>query len=160
MRGAGVSRSALLALAFLLCLTELEVASGADQIIINVDGQWSPWSTIATPCQRANKDGIKVLVTCGGGEQVRNMSTIRYMTLTTSCFIILSTGEDPLMHQPPPPGPQAQGLRGRAGGGHQVQHTPVRHAVVKLVGLFGSMREGESEEVGQKLFGKTLDIHL
>ncbi len=31
--------------------------------------------------------------------------------------------------------------------------------MVKLVGLFGSMREGESEEVGQKLFGETLDIH-
>ena len=52
--------------ASLLLLLAPGGVSGTGQVVINVDGGWSPWSTIATPCMR---NGIEV--TCGGGSQVK-----------------------------------------------------------------------------------------
>lgn len=41
---------------------------------ITIDGGWSPWSTVATPCLRKNLKGILVPVTCGGGQRERKRS--------------------------------------------------------------------------------------
>ena len=41
--------------------------------MITINGGWSPWSTVATPCQRM-VNGMKIDVTCGGGEMVRRRS--------------------------------------------------------------------------------------
>lgn len=38
-----------------------------------VDGGWSPWSTVATPCVK-ELDGYLVPVTCGGGKMIRKRS--------------------------------------------------------------------------------------
>ena len=46
----------------------------SEERVITIDGGWSPWSTIATPCLRENKDGIPVPVTCGGGKMTRKRS--------------------------------------------------------------------------------------
>ena len=41
---------------------------------ITINGGWSPWSTVATPCLRENLKGKQVLVTCGGGKMTRKRS--------------------------------------------------------------------------------------
>ena len=50
------------------------VTAQDNQRVITIDGGWSPWSTIATPCLRENKDGIPVPVSCGGGKMTRKRS--------------------------------------------------------------------------------------
>ena len=54
----------------LLASTMLSLAEGG-QRVINIDGGWSPWSSISTPCLRQNAAGAMVPVTCGGGKQTR-----------------------------------------------------------------------------------------
>ncbi|TRY76932.1 hypothetical protein TCAL_10625 [Tigriopus californicus] len=54
----------------LVAFTSLFAVLG-QQRPINIDGQWSPWSTITTPCMRANVQGQMMPVTCGGGTQRR-----------------------------------------------------------------------------------------
>ena len=49
----------------------VSLAEGAGQRVINIDGGWSPWSSISTPCLRQNAAGAMVPVTCGGGKQTR-----------------------------------------------------------------------------------------
>jgi len=58
-------------LLLLLFLATSAPSADAAQNIINIDGLWSPWSTISTPCLRENALGSKVEVTCGGGSQTR-----------------------------------------------------------------------------------------
>jgi len=41
---------------------------------ITINGGWSPWSTVATPCLREDLKGKQVLVTCGGGKMTRKRS--------------------------------------------------------------------------------------
>ena len=41
---------------------------------ITINGGWSPWSTVATPCIRENLKGHMVEVTCGGGKMTRKRS--------------------------------------------------------------------------------------
>ena len=41
---------------------------------ITINGNWSPWSTIATPCLRENLKGQMVPVSCGGGKMTRKRS--------------------------------------------------------------------------------------
>ena len=47
--------------------------SDAREGMITINGGWSPWSTVATPCLR-EIDGIKVNVTCGGGTMIKRRS--------------------------------------------------------------------------------------
>ena len=54
----------------LLASTMLSLAEGG-QRVINIDGGWSPWSSISTPCLRQNAAGAMVPVTCGGGKQTK-----------------------------------------------------------------------------------------
>lgn len=55
------------------------------QRAINIDGAWSPWSTISTPCLRQTSTGLKE-VTCGGGKQtkVRSCTNPRPQVMTAS----------------------------------------------------------------------------
>ena len=64
-----MSAEGLLPLLVLVCLGWVSA-----QRTITIDGGWSPWSTIATPCQRENQEGIMVPVTCGGGKMTRKRS--------------------------------------------------------------------------------------
>ncbi len=58
---------AVLALPLLAVLTR----ATEQQVALSIDGGWSPWSTIPTPCLRENAQGEKVEVTCGGGTQMK-----------------------------------------------------------------------------------------
>ena len=49
-------------------------ASTTPPRIITVDGGWSPWSTVATPCVRPNAAGVPVNVSCGGGVMMERRS--------------------------------------------------------------------------------------
>ncbi len=42
--------------------------------VITIDGGWSPWSTVSTPCMRPNSLGVMVNVTCGGGTMLQRRS--------------------------------------------------------------------------------------
>ena len=62
----------LLPMAAVATLTLLLVGvAGQGLTPININGGWSPWSTISTPCLRENALGEDVEVTCGGGMQTR-----------------------------------------------------------------------------------------
>ena len=60
-------------LSFTLALlaSTLAAVAEAGQRVFNIDGGWSPWSSISTPCLRQNAAGAMVPVTCGGGKQTR-----------------------------------------------------------------------------------------
>ena len=47
--------------------------SNAISDMITINGGWSPWSTVATPCSRMI-NGISTNVTCGGGIMKRRRS--------------------------------------------------------------------------------------
>ena len=51
----------------------LFVLCGSERTI-TINGNWSPWSTMATPCLRENLKGQLVPVTCGGGKMTRTRS--------------------------------------------------------------------------------------
>ena len=42
--------------------------------VITIDGGWSPWSTVSTPCMRNNALGVPVNVSCGGGQMLQRRS--------------------------------------------------------------------------------------
>ena len=58
---------------FLLMMVLQIQMSAAREGMITINGGWSPWSTVATPCLR-EIDGIKVNVTCGGGTMIKRRS--------------------------------------------------------------------------------------
>ena len=45
----------------------------AEQDMVTINGDWSPWSTVATPCVR-EINGAMVNVSCGGGNMIRRRS--------------------------------------------------------------------------------------
>ena len=47
--------------------------SNAMNNMITINGGWSPWSTVATPCVR-EINGVNVNVSCGGGVMIRRRS--------------------------------------------------------------------------------------
>ena len=55
-----------------LFLMRIEL-SGAVNGMITINGGWSPWSTVATPCSRMI-NGVSTNVTCGGGIMKRRRS--------------------------------------------------------------------------------------
>jgi hypothetical protein len=81
------------AFAFVAALTLFVGPNGADgaQRVININGAWSPWSRISTPCLRKNKQGVMVSVSCGGGLQTKVRSCtnprpqVREMTMEIWC---------------------------------------------------------------------------
>lgn len=58
---------------FVTFLTGFSNASNPRNNMITINGGWSPWSTVATPCMR-KIDGVYQNVTCGGGEMTRRRS--------------------------------------------------------------------------------------
>ena len=58
---------------FVAFLTGFSKAQNPRNNMITINGGWSPWSTVATPCQRII-NGKREDVTCGGGEMVRRRS--------------------------------------------------------------------------------------
>ncbi len=52
----------------------LILCHGEELRTITINGGWSPWSTVATPCIRENLKGQPVEVTCGGGKMTRKRS--------------------------------------------------------------------------------------
>ncbi len=47
------------------------VVVDAAEAPVRIDGGWSPWSTISSPCMRQIADGSWTLATCGGGTRTR-----------------------------------------------------------------------------------------
>ena len=55
---------------------------------ITINGGWSPWSTVATPCLREDLKGKQVLVTCGGGKMTRKRSCTNPVPQVRSLHVI------------------------------------------------------------------------
>ena len=55
-----------------LFLMRIELSSAVNGMI-TINGGWSPWSTVATPCSRMI-NGVSTNVTCGGGIMKRRRS--------------------------------------------------------------------------------------
>ena len=61
-------------LLLLISLTNLQNVVLAQDPDLTINGGWSPWSTVATPCMRPNARGRLEEVFCGGGMKTRKRS--------------------------------------------------------------------------------------
>ena len=58
----------------LTCIMGINIANANNPgPMLTINGGWSPWSTVATPCER-EINFVMVNVSCGGGKMTRRRS--------------------------------------------------------------------------------------
>ena len=68
------NKAKMACLLLLISLINLQNVILAQDPDLTINGGWSPWSTVATPCMRPNERGRLEEVFCGGGMKTRKRS--------------------------------------------------------------------------------------